>query len=213
MGCDMYDLSKYGNIPIESSVLQEAMAAYSSPNDRISRLESDGQLIRLKRGLYVVDPNVSGVLLSSELIANRIYGPSYVSMQSALRFHALIPERVTVMVSATTKRARNFQNSLGLFEYESVPPKYFSVGIQQLIHENSYAFLIASPEKAICDLLITTSGLRLQSRRAAYNYLVEDMRIDLDERPSWDTEIFRQCAEFGRKGRELLFIENVLRNG
>ena len=208
----MEEIRPYGVVPIEIDVLQEAMEEYSAPNDRISRLEHNGSLIRLKRGLYVVSPSVSETLLSTELIANRIYGPSYVSMQSALSYHSLIPERVTVVSSATTKRARSFTNALGVYEYITVPKGYFSIGVNQVIHQNQYAFLMASPEKALCDLVISTSGLRLQSARAAFNYIAHDMRIDFDEH-QWNIDTILNCAEFNRKRRELIFIANVLRNG
>ena len=54
-------------------------------------LEQKNYVIRLKRGLYVVSPEVSRVPLSLELIANHLYAPSYVSMSSALRYYGLIP--------------------------------------------------------------------------------------------------------------------------
>lgn len=57
-------------------------------------LEAAGKIIRLKKGLYVVDPKVSRIALSTEIIANHLYAPSYVSMQTALRYYGLIPEAV-----------------------------------------------------------------------------------------------------------------------
>jgi len=70
-------------------------------NNKISELEKSGKIIRLKKGIYVVSPKESGKLLSMELIVNHLYGPSYVSMESALRYYGLIPESVYLMHSAS----------------------------------------------------------------------------------------------------------------
>jgi predicted transcriptional regulator of viral defense system len=70
---------------------------------KIANLEQTGKIIRLKRGMYVVSPKVTRQLLSVELIANHIYGPSYVSMESALRYYGLIPEQVYVPGSYSRK--------------------------------------------------------------------------------------------------------------
>ncbi len=207
------DLRQYRIVPVQTSVLREAAAGYNAPNDRITRQLNNGDLIRLRRGLYVVDSNVSGELISHNLIANHIYGPSYVSMQSALSHYSLIPERVYTTVSSITSRSREFQTPIGLFEYVRVPEETFSVGLRNAMIQDEFSFLIASPEKAISDLVITTAGLRLQSARAAYEYLVEDMRIDIEYYEHWEPDIFLQCAEAGRNRRELRFIYEVIRNG
>ena len=203
----------YSNIPMEISVAREAIGEYRSPNNRLSHMERAGDLIRLRRGLYVAHPRLSNQEISRELIANNMYGPSYVSCESALSYYSLIPERVNAVSSATIRRARNYSTPLGVFEYVTVPREYFHIGIEQVIIENQYAFLIASPEKALCDLVITTSGLRFQSARAAREYLLFDLRIDINERESWDTGIIQECAHHRRKRRELNFLWEVLYNG
>lgn len=203
----------YSNIPMEISVLREGLADYRAQNNRISNMERVGDLIRVRRGLYVADPRLSNQEISRELVANNLYGPSYVSFESALSYHGLIPERVNAVSSATIRRARSYSTPLGLFEFVTVPRDYFHIGIEQIIVENQYAFLIASPEKAICDLIITTSGLRFQSVKAAREYLLYDMRISIDEHENWDTDIITRCSEHGRKRRELNFIRTVLQNG
>ncbi len=106
----MEKLKELGAIPVDISVLQSLFASYNYPNDKIQALEDNGKLIRLKRGQYVVSPEVSGELLSVELIANHLYGPLYVSMESALRYYGLIPEKVVAVRSATTNRSKKFEN-------------------------------------------------------------------------------------------------------
>lgn len=203
----------YRNVPMETSVVRELIGEYLSPNNKISSMERAGDFIRLRRGLYVAHPRLSNQEISRELIANNLYGPSYVSCESALSYHGLNPERVSTMVSAAFNRGRNYSTPLGEFEYVTVPRDYFPIGIQQVVVENQYAFLIASPEKALCDLIITTSGLRFQSTRAAREYLLYDLRIALEEHAEWDTSIIAACSQHQRKRRELNFLQEVLENG
>ena len=206
-------ISTYGIIPIEFSVLEDAIGNYRSQKEKISRLEHSGEIIRLKKVLNVTHPNHSNQTLSTQLIANSLYGPSYVSYQTALSYHGLIPERVNIISSATLKRAKNFTTPVGQFEYTKVPEGYYPIGINQILVENQYAFLIASPEKALCDLILGTAGLRFQSEGAAAAYLEQDMRIDMESTETWDKEIILQCAAFGRKSRELNFLYKMLNHG
>ena len=83
---------------MDYALLSSLFSGYKSPRNKIANLETEGKLIRLKRGLYVVSPDESGKLLSTELIGNHIYGPSYISMESALRYYGLIPESVHIVI-------------------------------------------------------------------------------------------------------------------
>jgi hypothetical protein len=206
----MVELEPYGNIPVNHAVLLEKLSDYRSPNDKIAAMEKRGDIIRLKKGLYVVPPKISRKPLSRELIANHLYGPSYVSFETALAFYGLIPEKVFVMRSTTFKRAKQFENAVGRFEYITVPQDYHSIGIKQQIVENEYTYLIASPEKALCDLILATPNLRLQSVKAMQVYLEEDLRVDFSVLQSVDTEIIRLCAEAGRKKGELGLLRKLL---
>ena len=203
-------LEQFGVIPIDYSTLVTAFANYKSPKDKIAALVKSGTLIRLKKGLFVVAPKIHKQSLSKELIANHLYGLSYFSLESALSFYGLIPERVYSTRSVTLKRARQFSTAIGIFDYVSVPNEYFSIGIRQELINNQYAFLIASPEKAICDMIITTPGLRLQSVKAMKVYLEEDLRIDFSNVETFDTNIIRECIAIGRKKIEFTQLYKFL---
>ena len=140
------------------------------------------------------------------MIANHLYGPSYISLESALSFYKLIPERVFVTRSITTKRSKVFKTKLGDFDYIQLDSSYFSIGVRQEIVDNQYAFLIATPEKAICDLIVSTSGLRIQSLKAIKSYLEEDLRIDFSVLGNIDLEIIRECILKGKKKTELIHL-------
>lgn len=194
----MTTLSEIGNTPIDFAVLKSMFADYKSVHNKISELEKSGTLIRLKKGMYVVSPRESGKLVSLELIANHLYGPSYISMKSALRYYGVIPESVYTIQSMTTKHPRGFKNSLGKFCYTQCASEYFTIGIRQEIN-NGTSFLIASPEKALCDLIINTPNLNLRFQKDLLTYLEDDLRFDMDTFYQMDTSIFEQCALVGKK--------------
>lgn len=178
---------------------------------KAKRLEQDGKIIRLKKGLYVTSPRISRMELSPFLLANHIYGPSYVSMQTALRYYGLIPEAVYSVQSMTTGVARDYENTVGTFNYIHVPTKYYNIGVT--IQESSgTTFMIATPEKALCDLMVFTPNLNLRYQTSMRDYLEEDIRFDMDALLNFDLDIIKECAEVSRKKtmlKQLIkFIEN-----
>lgn len=197
-------LQKFGNVPVQTGSIAACFDNLSSPIEKIRTLEKDGQLIRLKRGLYVVNSEVSEKPINACLCANHIYGPSYVSQQWALRWYGLIPEQVYMMTSVTTKHTRMFENSLGRFTYEQVKPAYFAIGINR-VEEDGISFLMASREKALCDMILHDSYVPQQSIKGLWQYLEEDIRFDMDELATFDVSIIEACAKLGRK-------ENILNN-
>jgi predicted transcriptional regulator of viral defense system len=207
----MNELEKFGNIPIDNAVLSDIIGNYKFPRNKIAAMEKQNEIVRLKKGIYVVSEKISRKKISRELIANHLYGASYVSLETALSHYGLIPETVFAIRSITTKRTKQFENTFGCFEYISVSVDYFSIGIRQQIVDNEYAYLIATPEKALCDLILATPNLRLQSVKAMQAYLEDDLRIDFSAVQNIEVGIIRQCIKGGRKkgeGRLLLkFLE------
>lgn len=207
---EIENIKQLGNIPVDYALLRSVFSDYKSPRNKIANLETEGKLIRLKRGLYVVSPDESQKLLSTELIANHIYGPSYVSMESALKYYGLIRESVRVLRSITTKRSRVFENSISRFEYINCSEKYYSIGINQKIG-NGYSFLIASPEKALCDLIAYTPGVRPRFINALRIFLEDNIRLDMEAFFRMDIDIFKECAEVGKKKNDLNNLIKILK--
>jgi predicted transcriptional regulator of viral defense system len=203
-------LEKFGIIPVDYTTIVTALGNYKSPADKLSGLEKSGDLIRLKKGLYIVAPKIHNQQVSKGLIANHLYGPSYISLESALSFYGLIPERVYSSRSMTLKRSKIFSTPLGIFEYVTASPAYFEIGIRQEIINDQYAYLIGTPEKAICDMIIATPSLRLQSVKAMQIYLEDDLRMDLSAMANFDIEIIQQCLVTGRKKIELAQLCKLL---
>ena len=199
----MERLKNIGVIPINKDILYSLYGYLKRPDEKLSELERKGLIIRIKKNLYVVSQKVHNQEISSELVANHLYGPSYISLESALSYYGLIPERVYSMRSVCTKRHKQYETQLGHFEYIKVPENYFPIGISQEIINNSYSFLIATPEKALCDKIIASQNTRIQSVKAMREYLEEDLRFDMSALTSFDANIIKKCIEFGRKKTEL----------
>lgn len=202
-------LHTLGNTPVTTVAIASLYPEISGANQKVSALESHGDIIRLKRGFYVVNPDISGKRISTELVANHLYTPSYVSQFSALRWYGLIPERVATTQNMTVKHSRKFVNSLGTFEYTCVNREYFSIGLRHMETEGT-GFIIASPEKALCDLIITTSGVNLRYREEARTYLEDNLRLDMDAFHTFDLSILRQCAQCGKKAVSIKTIIKLL---
>ena len=191
-------LLKYGNVPVFGRIIESDYQHLGVPSKKIQSLEKDGELIRLKRGLYVVNPEISGKPISAPLCANHIYGPSYVSLRWALRWYGLIPEQVHRMTSTTIKRSRSFETPVGFFDYYQVKPTYFSIGLR-IVQEEGFSFIMATPEKALCDFILYDSYLPNRSLKGLLQYLEEDLRLDMDELANFDVKIIESCAEQGGK--------------
>ena len=196
-----------GNVPVTKETIASLYPDVSSSNQKVSSLEHSGKLLRLKRGLYIVNPAWSGRRISRELVANHMYSPSYVSMHTALRWYGLIPERVYLVQSMTLKHSRVFENSLGTFSYIGVDRDYFPIGLRQEETEGT-SFIMASPEKALCDLVCYTSGINLRYQKEAQAFLEEDLRLDIDAFRRFNANILRQCADAGKKTQS---IETLLK--
>ena len=191
-------LLQYGNVPVFGKMIESDYQQLGVPSKKVQSLEKSGELIRLKRGLYVVNPEISGKPICAPLCANHIYGPSYVSLRWALRWYGLIPEQVHRMTSTTIKRSRSFETPIGFFDYYQVKPSYFSIGLR-IVQEERISFMMATPEKALCDFILYDSYLPNRSLKGLLQYLEEDLRLDMDELANFDVEIIESCAAQGGK--------------
>lgn len=144
--------NQFKNLPLITSrdVLRGGRDSQNLRN-QLKRWEKRGLLIRLRKGFYLFHENDRAFNPDISYIANRLYEPSYVSLEYALSFYSLIPERVVVVTSITTRKTMEFKNALGNFTYQHIQPKTFR-GFQR-VGEGSFPFLMAEPEKAVVDFL------------------------------------------------------------
>ena len=177
----------------DSLWLQSYFADYANPRARIARLVRQGYLYHLRRGLYMRAESAHDAFVQGKA-ANRIYGPSYVSFVYALRCYGLIPEHAEHLTSATFNKGRKkrYDTFVGSFFYQDVPASAYPYGIT-FMGEVHNRFLMASPEKALCDELYRISGIR--SIRRIEALLFEDLRLDPHEFSRLDRNALKNfCA-------------------
>ena len=203
------ELREIGVIPVTTSIIESFYPDLKSSEKKVVWLEKNGYIIRLKRGLYVVNPEYTGKRLSNELIANHLYAPSYVSMSTALRYYGLIPEAVYVNQSMTVKHSRSFQTPIGNYDYKCISRGAFAVGVRTE-HVADYAFLIASPEKALCDLIANSSKVNLRYMKDVENYLENDIRMDMEEFMKFDPRVLEEYIKVGKKADSIATLLKYL---
>jgi hypothetical protein len=205
-------IKQFANVPVAYDVLLSVLKDYKEPASKIARLQKEGVLQRLKKGLYIVSPEISKTTVSLGLVANHLYGPSYVSLETALSNYGLIPERAYAVRSMVLNRSKIFKTKFGNFEYVKLPQDYFHIGINQ-IAEGSAAYLMAAPEKAVCDMIMTTGMLRLQSPKAVKEFLIENLRLDIGAIKNWNMKIIEEVLAAGRKKTEFSNLYKAVKNG
>lgn len=167
--------NRISNDEFDYQVLMNALSDYAAPRARVTALLRSGEIIRVKKGLYIFGPDTRKLPVCRELLANLIYGPSVVSLESALSYYRLIPERVDAVTSVTTERPGRFETPLGLFIYRPTP--CLSIGVDRLtLAERS--FLMATPERAIADKIREDRATGLRTQQGIEIYLYENLRID-----------------------------------
>jgi|GEM_PF-49033 len=157
--------------------LTACLKDYAKPRDRISALLAEGSLIRVRKGLYVFGERYRRAPVNRGVLANLIYGPSYVSLDYALSYHGLTPERVENLTSVTTGGNRRFSTPFGVFTYQPLPVHRYAPGVQWSGDGDNH-FLMASPEKALVDKVWTDKRFRPAGLKDYPGYLLEDLRID-----------------------------------
>lgn len=124
---------------------------------QLSRWTRQGKLHQIRRGLYCLAPPYEKTHPDPFLVANRAVSGSYVSLQSALAFHGMIPEYVPITTSVTTGRARQIRTPLGDFLFKHVKRSLFFgyTRVRLIAGQEAY---VAAPEKALLDLVHLTPG-------------------------------------------------------
>lgn len=167
--------------------LTELLGEYSKPRDRIGQLLKNGDIIRIRKGLYTFSEALRRKPLCRELLANLIYGPSYITAEYALSYYGLIPERVATVTSITTGRTCVFETPFGNFSYRKVIEPIYTTGVT-LEQSGERTFLIASPEKALIDKIWLDKSFAGRSQTEIESCLQDDLRIDFEQLKVLDAE-------------------------
>ncbi len=154
--------------------LSNSAECYSNPRMKITRETKKGNLIRLKRDLYVDDPSTPEIAL-----AQVIYGPSYISFEYALSYYGIIPERARTVTCATfgKHKDKRFDTKICSYYYTDVPEKVFPMEVKQACI-GDYSYNIATMEKAVCDKLYKMRPVMNQNELEVM--IFDDLRFDED---------------------------------
>jgi predicted transcriptional regulator of viral defense system len=142
----------------------------------IKRAMSAGEILNIRRGLYCLAPEFQKKPISFYSLAQRIYGPSYISMETSLSYHGWIPEAVYACTCASFSNSKEFETPLGVFSYKRVPQHTFFHGVERCSDENGNLFFMASPAKALVEYLYIH-----QLSWASIDEPASSLRIDEDE--------------------------------
>lgn len=203
-------LRAFGCIPFSHGALLPLLANYRRPNDKIASMVAQGDLVQLRRGLYLLGAELRGGPVSLPLVANVLFGPSYVSLDFALGWHGLIPEGVVEVSSVTPRRTREYATPIGRFSYTHLSLAAYGMGVRMEQTPEGAGFLMASPEKALCDKVLLTRNLNVVSVASMRVYLLEDLRMEPQALGALDSRIVQQCLEAGHKPRQLAALLKVV---
>jgi hypothetical protein len=139
----------------------------------VKRALASGEIIHLRRGLYCLAAKYLRQKVDPLMVAQRVHGPSYISLETALSYHGWIPEAVYSITSASLDRSREFDTPLGHFSFSRVPQETFYVEVSRVEREAGGSFLLASPLKALADYVHVHKRDWNSSRP-----VVESLRVD-----------------------------------
>jgi hypothetical protein len=170
---------------------------------QVKRAQQKGLLIQIRRGLYLLGGYLTPRRAHPFELAQFIYGPSYISLESALSYHGLIPEAVYTICSVSIHRKKTFKTPLGLFSYDRLPAERFFVGVER-IEEPPYVFFMATPWKAICDYVYCN-----KKDWTSLKPLFESLRIEPEDLPRPSPEELSELQSFYHQERINRFLRGV----
>jgi len=203
-------IRNYAGQPLTRQILMNLLQEYKRPYDKINELIKQGLLIQVKRGVFIPGPQSSTSTPEKLLLANHLWGPSYVSSDSALSYWGLIPERVYETLSMTMNLAKTYKTPVGRFRYIRLPLPYYSFGIQRVELASKQMTLIAGKEKSLCDKIITTQRLKLRSIKQTREYLTEDLRISRELLRELDTRLINDYLKDSPKQESIAILIKTL---
>lgn len=169
----------------------------------VKRAISKGELIHLRRGLYGFSEKYQRRGMNLFELAQMIYGPSYISFESALSHHGWIPEAVYTVTSSTMKRSKTYDTPLGAFSYTRIPAIPFFAGVERIENQNGI-FFMATPWKALADYVYAN-----KKNWQGTQPLIQDLRIEEKYLKRADPYLLNELKEHSNSLRVKEFIEGV----
>lgn len=146
--------------------------------NNLTRWTKQNLLVKLRNSWYSF-PDYLKTSNIQHFLSNKIYGPSYVSLHSALAFYGIIPEAVVQTTAVSSLKKANFENVFGSFSYQQILPELM-FGNEQKSFLNKHSLFFATPEKAILDLLYLYPQYNSEQEIIELRFDEEFMQADLD---------------------------------
>lgn len=134
-----------------SDVAVAIQGSDDSRHGRVKRALAGNEIQTVRRGLYCLARPYRQYPINVYALAQRIYGPSYVSLEAALSYHGWIPEAVRVCTNVCLGNPKEFRTPFGVFTYKRVPQRVFYAGVERLDDGEHGVALMATPAKALAD--------------------------------------------------------------
>jgi hypothetical protein len=172
----------------------------------MKRALRSGQIVRIRRGVYCLASKYQRRGVNLYALSQQLYGPSYVSLESALSYHQWIPEGVFGTTCISMKKALFFTTPLGYFDYRTVPALVFYEGVER-IGQDQESFLMARPWKALCDYV----NVHKESWNSL-DPLIKSLRIDEKNLGSANRAELMKLKENTRSRRIHRFIKGIMKD-
>ncbi|RLA58049.1 MAG: hypothetical protein DRR04_11920 [Gammaproteobacteria bacterium] len=170
----------------------------------LKRAVASGEVWRVRKGLYCLSKRYTQGRFNPLELAQRIHGPSYVSLETALSQHGWIPEAVRAVTSVTLERSRTFNTTIGLFSFTRVPQRNFLSGVRRASLEGGGAFFLATPLKALADHVYVQ---RFEWQSA--DPVVESLRVEYESLAELTAELFDEVMPAYKPGRVSRFLAGL----
>jgi len=173
-----------------------------SPDRQFSLLKravAAGEVVRIHRGLYCLAAKYLRQKIDPLVLAQRIYGPSYISLETALSYHNWIPEAVYAVTSTSLDRSREFDTPMGRFSFTRVPQKTFYAEVKRVEKEGGGSFLLASPLKALADYVYAHRCDWNSARPVVESLRVDESSLAAADLPSFDRLLANYTARRVRR--------------
>lgn len=135
---------------------------------QLHRWSRAGKLIPLRRGMYALASRYRRTEINPAVLANSLYTPSYLSLQWALGYFGLIPEKVVTLTSVSTRQPRRFRNEFGTFRYRTLRTSFFFGYRREPV--DGQTVMLAEPEKALLDFWYLEKGEWLPPRMSGMRF-------------------------------------------
>ena len=173
-------------------------------NALLKRGVGHGEIWRICRELYCLDKRYLRSTVNPLELAQRMHGPSYISLEFGLSYHGWIPEAVYTMTSASLDRSRSFDTPLGVFSFTRIPQSQFYTGVSRITTENGGSFLMAEPLKALADYVYAH-----HCHWTAIAPVLKSLRVDEQALANLTSDSFDQLMPHYRSGHVQRFLAGI----